>query len=77
MALTAWPASPVQGLGIRAAEGEVVRLSRELALTSQEAGLPAPRLDQPAAGTFVSHLGECQCRPTTRPWSMLCGIVLA
>ncbi|XP_050695418.1 chondroitin sulfate synthase 1-like isoform X2 [Eriocheir sinensis] len=49
--------SYVQGLGIRAAEGEVVRLSRELALTSQEAGLPAPRLDLPAAGTFVSHLG--------------------
>lgn len=47
----------LQGLGIRAAEGEMVRLSRELAKTSEEAGLPVPRLDLPAAGTFVSHLG--------------------
>uniref|UniRef100_A0A0P4WQS3 Hexosyltransferase n=1 Tax=Scylla olivacea TaxID=85551 RepID=A0A0P4WQS3_SCYOL len=49
--------SYVQGLAIRAAEGEVVRLTRELDRTSEEAGLSPPRLDQPASGTFISHLG--------------------
>nr|XP_045588345.1 chondroitin sulfate synthase 1-like [Procambarus clarkii] len=49
--------SYIQGLNIRSSEAEIVRLIRELAKTSEEAGLPMPCLNEPASGVFLDHLG--------------------
>ncbi|XP_042205381.1 chondroitin sulfate synthase 1-like [Homarus americanus] len=49
--------SYIQGLNIRSSEGELVHLIRELAKTSEEAGLPLPHLDEPSSGIFLDQLG--------------------